>query len=217
MADSAERTDSLEIASAIVLSIAALASSWASYQAGLWDGEQAAHYSRTNALRTEASRAILEGDALAGVEVQIFGAWLTAKTDGKEKLAAFYEARFPPHFKPAFHLWQQGDPLADPSAPPTPFATPAYRRPGLEKSQALERRADAEFRDGQYANAVSDGFQQGATMLALALFFGGIGQVFKGRGARVFLLAVAGVTLVIGLLRLFSLPMQILGLGIPTD
>ncbi|HKR88161.1 MAG TPA: hypothetical protein VJS38_08280 [Phenylobacterium sp.] len=215
MAGSEERTDSLEIASAIVLSVAALASSWASYQAGLWDGEQAAHYSRTNALRTEASRAILEGDALAGVEVQIFGAWLTAKTDGKERLAAFYEARFPPHFKPAFHRWQQDNPLSDPSAPPTPFATPAYHRPGLERSQTLERQADKEFRDGQYANAVSDGFQQGATMLALALFFGGIGQVFKGRTARVWLLAVASVSLVLGLLRLLSLPVQVLGLGIP--
>lgn len=215
MAGSEDRTDGMEIASAVVLSIAALASSWASYQAGLWDGEQASHYSRTNALRTEASRVILEGDALAGVEVQIFGAWLTAKANGQPKLAQFYEARFPPHFKPAFHLWQQDDPLNDPSAPPTPFATAAYRRPGLEKSQALERQADKEFQAGQYANAVSDGFEQGATMLALSLFFGGIGQVFKGRTARIFLLAVGGVSLVVGLLRLFSLPMQILGFGAP--
>jgi len=217
MADSDQRTDGLEIASAIVLSIAALASSWAAYQAGLWDGEQAAHYSRTNALRTEASRVVLEGDALAGVEAQMFGAWLQAKANNQEQLAAFYEARFPPHFKAAFHRWQQDKPLSDPSAPPTPFATSAYKRPGLERSQELERRADKDFKDGEYANAVSDGFQQGATMLALALFFGGIGQVFRGRSARVFLLAVASVTLVVGLLRLFSLPIQILGLGVPSD
>lgn len=217
MAGSTERTDGLEIASAIILSIAALASSWASYQAGLWDGEQAAHYSRTNALRTEASRVVLEGDALAGVEVQIFGAWLTAKVNKQERLAAFYEARFPPHLKPAFHVWLQDDPLHDPSAPPTPFATPAYRRPGLARSQDLERQADKDFKDGQYANAVSDGFQQGATMLALALFFGGIGQVFKGRTARVGLLAVAAVALVLGLLRMLTLPVQVLGmtLGVP--
>lgn len=215
MAGSDERTDALEIASAIVLSVAALASSWASYQAGLWDGEQAAHYSRTNALRTEASRVVLEGDALAGVEVQMFGAWLAAKANHQEQLAAFYEARFPPHLKPAFHRWLQDRPLTDPSAPPTPFATKAYRRPGLAESQALERRADKDFKDGEYANAVSDGFQQGATMLAIALFFGGIGQVFKGRTARTGLLAVAAVALVLGLLRLFSLPIQLLGLGAP--
>lgn len=214
MADPGERTAGLEAASAIVLSIAALASSWASYEAGLWDGEQAAHYSRTNALRIEASRIALEGDALAGVEVQMFGAWMAAKASGQEKLAGFYEARFPPSFKPAFLRWMQYHPLEDPSAPPTPFATDSYRRPGLARSQALDLQADKAFEDGQYANTVSDGFEQGATMLALALFFGGIGQVFKGRSARVGLLMVACVALVIGLLRLVSLPAQVLGLHV---
>jgi hypothetical protein len=216
VADSEQRADRLEIASAIVLSVAALASSWASYQAGLWDGEQAAHYSRTNALRTEASRAILEGDALAGVEVQMFGAWLTAKANNQNQLAAFYEARFPPHFREAFEVWQKDDPLTDPTAPPTPFATPAYHRPGLAQFQLLDRQADKAFKQGQYANAVSDGFEQGATMLALALFFGGIGQVFKGRMARLFLLGVASVSLMLGLIRLLTLPMQFLGFGIPS-
>lgn len=215
MADSRERTGRLEAASAIVLSIAALASSWASYQAGLWDGEQAAHYSRTNALRIEASRIALEGDALAGVEVQMFGAWLGAKANGQQKLAAFYEARFPRTFKPVFHRWLQDNPLEDPSAPPTPFATEGYRRPGLAQSQALDRQAEKIFQEGQYANAVSDGFEQGATMLALALFFGGIGQVFQGRTARICLLTVAVIGLVVGLTRLISLPVQILGLHPP--
>ena len=212
MADLRERTGRLEAASAIVLSIAALASSWASYQAGLWDGEQAAHYSRTNALRIEASRIALEGDALAGVEVQMFGAWLSAKANGQPTMAAFYEARFPVTFKPVFHRWLQDNPLQDPSAPPTPFATEGYRRPGLAKSQALDRQAEKIFQEGQYANAVSDGFEQGATMLALALFFGGIGQVFQGRTARIALLTVAVIGLAVGLLRLVSLPVQILGL-----
>lgn len=215
MAEPRERTGGLEAASAIVLSVAALASSWASYQAGLWDGEQAAHYSRTNALRIEASRVGLEGDALAGVEVQMFGAWMAAKAQGQEQLAAFYEARFPSTFKPAFSHWLQADPLENPSAPPTPFATESYHRPGLDASQALSRQAEKVFQDGEYANAVSDGFEQGSTMLAIALFFGGIGQVFQGRSARVGLLTVAGVALVAGLLRLFSLPVQILGFHAP--
>lgn len=215
MAEPGERTTGLEAASAIVLSVAALASSWASYQAGLWDGEQAAHYSRANAMRIEASRIALEGDALAGVEVQVFTAWLDAKAHRQEKLADFYEARFPPDMKPAFHHWLREDPLSDPSAPPTPFATDSYHRPGLAPSQALNGQAEKTFQDGQYANAVSDAFQQGATMLAIALFFGGIGQVFQGRTARIGLLTVAGVALVAGLLRLFSLPVQILGLHPP--
>lgn len=40
---------------AIVLSISALLTSWASFQAALWDGEQAAAYTRAGATRVRAS------------------------------------------------------------------------------------------------------------------------------------------------------------------
>jgi hypothetical protein len=215
MADPTERSLALETVSAIILSIAALASSLAVYQAGLWDGQQAAHYSRANAVRIVASRAALEGDALAAVEAQMFSAWLQAEARNDRKLATFYRARFPPSFKPAFNAWIAADPLNNPSAPATPFATSAYRRPGLDQSRAYDREADASFAAGHYANAVSDSFQQSATMLAVALFFAGIGQVFTQKKTRLALIVVAGVVLIIGLLRLFSLPMEILGLHAP--
>jgi hypothetical protein len=210
-----ERVDRLEVASAVILSIAALASSGASYQAGLWDGEQAAHYSQAGALRVEASRAALEGDALRSIEVQTFGAWLEAKSRGDDKLAEFFQARFPAGFRPAFNAWLADHPLTNPSAPPTPFATSAYRSPGRAEANALDAKADQTFQKGQYDNAVSDAFGQGATVLAIALFFAGIGQVFKARGTRIALLTVAGLALVVGLLRLLSLPLQVLGLGPP--
>ena len=215
MADDSRPTNALEIASAIIISVAGLGSSWASYQAGLWDGEQATQYTRANALRTQASRAALEGDALAVVESHMFGAWLDAKARGQEQLAAFYQARFPPGMKPAFNAWLAQRPLHNPSAPPTPFAAAPYQRPGLAAAQELDRQGDQTFAKGQHANAVSDAFEQGATVLALALFFGGIGQVFKVRTARLVLLVIAGAAVVVGFLRLFSLPLQILGFGLP--
>lgn len=203
----------LEMASAVILSIAALGSSWASYQAGLWDGEQASHYSRANALRIEASRAALEGDAVASLEVQMFGAWLDAKVRGEETLARIYEARFPEHMKPAFNAWVREDPFRRPSAPRSPFTMSTYKRPGLAASQALERQANETFERGQRGNAISDGFEQGATILAVSLFFGGIGQAFKSKQARIALMIMAGVALVAGLLRLVGLPIQVLGFG----
>jgi hypothetical protein len=210
-----DRVDRLEVASAVILSIAALASSGASYQAGLWDGEQAAHYSQAGALRIQASRAALEGDALKAIEVQTFGAWLQAKSRGDEQMADFFQARFPADFKPAFNAWVAEHPLTNPSAAPTPFAMAAYRSPGRAEARALDAKADQTFEKGQYDNAVSDAFEQGATVLAVALFFAGIGQVFKARGTRIALLTVAGLALVAGLLRLVSLPLQMIGLGPP--
>ena len=51
MAEDDKSVDALEVASAIIISIAGLGASWASYEAGLWDGDQAAHYTRANLLR----------------------------------------------------------------------------------------------------------------------------------------------------------------------
>ena len=68
----------MEVACAVVLSASALMTSWASYQASLWDGEQAALYSRANAFRIQASQAALEGDAREAIEVNLFTSWLTA-------------------------------------------------------------------------------------------------------------------------------------------
>ena len=215
MTDHGDRSDGLEIASAIILSVAALASSWATYQASLWDGEQAANYSRANALRIQASRAALEGDAMATVHVQMFTGWLDARARGDERLAAFYQARFPPDMKPAFNAWIAERPLANRSASPTPFASSAYSRPGSDSARELDLRADQSFAAGEYDNAVSDAFQQGSTLLAIALFFGGIMQVFRQKTARTVLLVVAGAALVGGLIRLFSLPLQVLGLQAP--
>jgi hypothetical protein len=216
VAEKPNPVDRLEIASAIVLSVAALASSWATYEAGLWDGEQATHYTRANNLRIEASRMALEGDVLASAEVQMFSAWLQAKARDEAALADFYQARFPPSLKPAFNAWLAEQPFTNPSAPLSPFSTPGYKRPGRAAADRLDSEAAKAFAEGQYANAVSDAFQQSATILALALFFGGIGQVFKSRAPRLVLLTVAFIALVGGLLRLFGLPIQILGLHPPT-
>lgn len=215
MAQEGNARPRLETASAVVLSLAALASSWAVYQASLWDGEEAAQYSRTNALRIQASRAALEGDALASAELQIFGAWLEATARGDDELAAFYQARFPAGLRTAFDAWMADDPMSNPTAPPTPFATPDYRRPGLDAARRLDQQADASYAAGRRANRIADAFQQSSTVLAVALFFGGIGQVFSRTTPRLVLLAVACVALLAGLLRLVSLPVEILGLHVP--
>jgi hypothetical protein len=204
----------LETASAIVLSTAALASSWAVYQASLWEGEQATQYSRGNSLRVQASRAALEGDALAGAELQVFGAWLEAAARGDKRLAAFYQVRFPAGLRTAFDAWMAYEPMTNPSAPSSPFLTPAYHRPGQEASRRLDQAADESYAAGRRANGVSDAFQQSSTMLAAALFFGGIGQVFTRTRPRLVLLGVAVLALIVGLLRLASLPMKILGLHV---
>jgi hypothetical protein len=205
-AEDKSRDGWMEVVIAIVLSAGGLMTSWASYQAALWDGEQAAHYSRANALRVMATRVRLESDARHAVEINLFNGWLEAKAKEDERLAGFYQVRFPADMLPAFQAWVELKPLKNPNAPLSPFAMPGYRPEGLAQSQRLETQADATYATGQNANTVSDLFTQGAVFLATAMFFGGIGQVFKVRPVRLVLLAVAVVTCVIGLARIITLP-----------
>ena len=51
------RRDWQEGVATVLLVVAAVATSWSSYQATRWNGEQAAAAGRTNAIRIEASRA----------------------------------------------------------------------------------------------------------------------------------------------------------------
>jgi hypothetical protein len=46
----------VEVAAAVLLSMAALAIAWSGYQASRWTGEQAKAFSRANAARVESTR-----------------------------------------------------------------------------------------------------------------------------------------------------------------
>ena len=198
----------LEIASAIVLSISALMTSWASYQASLWDGEQAAHYTLANARHMAAARLSTRAGQLQAVDIFMFSEWANAYVAGNTVLQAYYQARFRPEFAAAFKSWRAADPLRNPDAPPSPFADPKYQSAAERQSVELERQAVQLFKDGQSANSVSDHYVQAAVILASAMFFGGIGQVFQRPKVRLTLVAIAAVACIVATALILRLPAQ---------
>jgi hypothetical protein len=189
----APRRDWLEIIAAIVLSLAAVATAWSSYQATRWNGETTKASSRVNAVRIEAARAAGTANTETQVDLAAFIQWVDARATRETELEDFYEARFRDEFRPAFDAWLATDPFTDPDAPPTPFPMEEYQ---LE-SRATAERLDAEAeslsatvrrnvqRAGNYVLAV--------VLFAVALFFAGMSAKLAGRGARTTLLAVSGV------------------------
>ena len=83
---------------------------------------------------------------------------------------------------------------------------PQYQRHDRE-AQVADAKATAVLRAGQAANQISDRFSQGNVMLAMAMFFAGIAQVFRIDHLRFALLGVAVITCVVGVVRVASLPM----------
>ncbi len=195
-----------ELAAAFILSIAALLSSYAGFQAQLWDGEEAASYALAEQARTKAA-----GAATVAVEINtrdhlLFSQWLNAYASGDARLEAFYRQRFRPRFQGPFTEWLATHPRTNPNAPASPFSMPSYDAAGAPDTERLEASSVSYFQRGQRANDISDAYVQATVVLALGLFIGGIIQAFKAHPLRVGLLSVAAMVCLAAAVRIADLP-----------
>ena len=188
--------DWLEIVATVLLSLAAVATAWSSYQATRWNGEQAKAASRANAVRFEATQASSLADSQTEVDVATFIQWIDANATGDDDLASFYADRFRAEFKPAFEAWEATDPFSDPAAPPTPFAMDEYRSEAATEAERLDAEGElhsaAVRRDVQRAG----NYVLGVVLFAVTLFFAGMSTRLGGRGARTAMLVIGCVVFV---------------------
>jgi hypothetical protein len=195
-----------ELVAAILLSIAALLTSYAGFQGELWDGEQAANYALAEQTRIDASTDEMITGQHNGVDAMIFTQWLGAYTSNKGELEEFYRNRFRPEFKAIFEQWIATRPLANPKAPPTPFHMPGYLDQSTRDAKATRVKADQYFAAGQRANEISDTYGQATVIFALSLFMGGITQTFDTRKTRILLLSLSAFCTLLGVVRIIGLP-----------
>jgi hypothetical protein len=195
-----------EIANAVVIAIAGLLVSFAAYQAALWSGQLELQFSRANVLQTESAKLEARAEVREAVGVQVFGHWFDAAARNETDLADKYVARFPPALRDAFDAWIALKPFENPAAPPTPFDMRQYAIPEATQAETLQEQAKAAFRRGQVAKRVADTYGQAGTILATALFFAGISQVFRSNRVRQTLFALAALACALGLVRVFTLP-----------
>src|SRR4249919_855468 len=101
----------LEIAAALLLSLATLGIAWSGYQATKWSGLQARRYTQASAARSLANRASTLAAQDRTQDLLNFNRWLEVTTDGNTQLADLYQRRFRDEFRPAFERWLADDPL----------------------------------------------------------------------------------------------------------
>lgn len=176
----------------------------------LWGGVQAEQFALATNLRAESARMQTMADRRLTIEVGLFSDWLTAELGGRHGLAEVYRRRFPPGLHSAFDRWWAGDPLNTPGSPSSPFD---LNDPIPERVRAaqLEADADAAFSKAQGANQTADRFGQVNVILATAMFIAGVGNHFDGRRVRFILMAIGAVCCLLGLIRLFQLPLTFTG------
>jgi hypothetical protein len=196
----------VEIAAAVMLSIAGLASSYSSFEASRWSSLQSTQYNVSGGLRVDAARAHETADHLYTIDVAIFSGWANAFAAGDQHLEQFYRQRFRAEFKTAFDAWMASNPMTSPSAASTPFALSVYRLAKEHDSALLTQKSDAAFRAGQQAGERGDGYVRNAVLLAGVLFLLGIVQQFRTWGVQLALLTLALGLLSVAVLNLLSFP-----------
>jgi hypothetical protein len=220
----------LELISAILLGLAAIATAFASFQSSLYDGNKTAteaaaersraivEMARDNTVDAEAMRLILEGDDAPTPAAEERNYAVATYLYTRQMSEAGYKALgLPPEAR-----------RANESADDTPEAEEKqaamqetmlekamekdlaededYRKEMLAKSQSLFDEAEKTFKQGQDADETGDKFQLIAVIFAISLFFGGIVQVFRNDRVRWVILGVSGVFLIAATIYMLTLP-----------
>ena len=198
-----------ELLVTVMLVLAAVATSWSSYQATRWNGEQARAASRTNAIRIDAARSASLAQAQTQVDVATFIAWADAQQRSDAEVAAFYLARFRPEFKPAFNACITTQPLVNTNAPPTPFAMPEYQVAARQEADRLDSAAeDSSAVVGSNIQRASN-YVLTVVLYAIVLFFAGMSTKLANRRLR-WVMTISGcVVLVSTLIWVATFPVSL--------
>lgn len=196
----------LEIISAILLSLATVASAWCAYQSARWSGVQAIDFSQANSARTESVRMSNTALQLTSIDVAVFVQFAAAYSEDNMVLAEFLMERFRPEMKIAVEAWIATEPLKNPDAPLTPFAMPEYTSAAMEESNRLLDRAEQKFEEALQSNQRSDDYVLLTVMFASVLFFGGVSTKFEAFKVRASLVAFAVLTFFVALIIVATYP-----------
>jgi hypothetical protein len=182
----------LEIAATILLALSAIGTSWAGYQASLWNGNETEYTNAAMTMRTRATRATTGGSLMRIVDASLFTSWLEAHAHHDTLFAIALRRRFRREFRPAFEAWRETNPDKSANAPLTPFAMPEYQIAAFDSAARLDQDADSLLSVALRANRQSDRLVLYAVMFATAMVFGGIAQQQQStRSIRLILFGIA--------------------------
>jgi len=198
----------LEIITAVILSLATVATAWTGYQATRWSGVMATAFNQAAAGRVESAKYMTEGQLAVAIDVGLFSDWVRDYGNGDVALADFLYERFPDRLRVATDAWIATDPLTNPNAPATPFAMPEYRVAELEKVDELTAQAEATFEEAKVANQRGDNYVLTTVLFASVLFFVAIAGRFKTWRIKVVLVALGAVMFIANVGVVLSFPIH---------
>ena len=209
LVNAAGKRDWVELAAAILLALAAVATAWSSYQATRWNGEQAKTASRVNKTRIEAARAAGRANAETQVDIATFIQWVDAYAKDEAELESFYRTRFREEFKPAFDAWIATRPLESSGAAPTPFALPQYKLASAAEAARLDAQAEVLSATVRRDIQRVSNYVLAVVLFAVALFFAGMSTKLGTVGLRTMMLTVGWIVFLGAAVWVATSPMSV--------
>lgn len=184
-------TKALEVISAIVFALAAVAIAWCAYQSAWWGSIQLFRAVEASGKTREASVKTITAQQQRLVDVGMFMQYLNAVHQDNAKLAEFYRKRFRPEMRVAIEAWLATKPLENPEAPLHPFVMPEYSQKAEAEAQQLRDQAEQIFGKAREANRVLINYVFLTVLLASSLSLGSVAGRFQSGRVKILLLVVA--------------------------
>ena len=199
---------------AIILAIAAVATTWASFQASQWSNAQSDAQSASAIQRSDANRAASEATSQSVVDSQMWISWVEAVGSGQKLRAGYLRDRFSSALDTAQKEWLGTVPVDDegnPSRVPdgTPLNLTSYVVPAQGQADELSNKAEASLAKADEASNTSTRYVMLAVLFALVLFFASVATKFTGPKIQVALILTSLVLLVTTCVRMFVLPQML--------
>ena len=199
---------------AIILAVAAVATTWASFQASQWSNAQSDAQSASAIQRSDANRAASEASSQSVVDSQMWISWVDAVAAKQKLRAGFLRDRFSPALDHAQKEWLgtvQVDGDGNPAQVPdgTPLNLASYVVPAQVLADDYSNKAEASLAEADEASNTSTRYVMLAVLFALVLFFASVATKFTSPKIQVGLVLTGLVLLVTTCVRMFLLPLML--------
>jgi hypothetical protein len=194
----------------VILSFAAVATAWATFQATQWTSAESDATSASSVARSKALQATSHATRTEQLDTTIWLQWLAAFRVGDTAQAKFLRERFRPDLLRAHNVWvskavvaPDGKVISAPAG--TPFTEPQYVVPDAVRADALSANAEHQLAVSEHASSMRSDYVVVALLFALVLFFAGIASKFREPKLQTALIGLALVVGLFGLVRMVTL------------
>jgi hypothetical protein len=201
--------NNLEMTGAILMSLAALLSTWCGFQNSRWSGVDSSKLTEVNLKHSIAMEKTLVLNQQYAADGMMTLNFTNAVVEGKQNLIDFYMKGMRPELKKIMAKWLYSRNLIDSNAYPHPMAMPEYLdlyNKQYAEGEKLRREAQASWKIASHAGRVADNYLLLSILFSAILFLGGIESKFDLMKVRIMLLSLSGLLFLFSLYRLILLP-----------